>query len=201
MNTKKLVGGKVLNVAGIIGCILILPVLIIMMTMMIQRCFEPHMPPNFMGYTPLAVSSGSMSPVFDVNDMIIVDANSVESVADGDIISYWSGDVLITHRIIATEVSELGELVYVTQGDANNAPDSVRVTTDQIYGLYVGHIPLLGGLSLFLVSQTGIITCVIIMCLLAVCCLCVYFHKKYRALQVKLNAQSSANLSVKKTDC
>ena len=186
MNKKKLAGGKVLNAIGTVGCILILPVLLLLLTMMIQRCFEPNVPPNFMGYTPLAVSSGSMSPTFEVNDMIIVDANDVETVDVGDIISYWSGDALVTHRIIAAEMSEANGTVYVTQGDANNSPDMVRVTVDQIYGKYVMHVPLVGGASLFLASSAGVITCVVVICVVIIACLCVYFSKKYKMLQSQL---------------
>lgn len=63
---KKPLKYRVLDIIGIILCILLLPMVIINMTMAIQSVTQPDVPPNFMGYTPLIVTSGSMTPSFDV---------------------------------------------------------------------------------------------------------------------------------------
>ena len=69
------------------------------------------------------VSSGSMIPVLNVGDILIVkDGNTFNSLKVGDIIVFnrpQGGDRVIVHRII--EISDrLGEKVIVTKGDAND---------------------------------------------------------------------------------
>ncbi len=69
------------------------------------------------------VSSGSMIPVLNVGDILIVkDGNTFNSLKVGDIIVFnrpQGGDRVIVHRII--EISDrIGEKVIVTKGDAND---------------------------------------------------------------------------------
>jgi len=69
------------------------------------------------------VSSGSMIPVLNVGDILIVkDGNTFNNLKVGDIIVFnrpQGGDRVIVHRII--EVSDrFGEKVIVTKGDAND---------------------------------------------------------------------------------
>ncbi|RPJ23477.1 MAG: signal peptidase I, partial [Nitrosopumilales archaeon] len=69
------------------------------------------------------VSSGSMIPVLNVGDILIVkDGNTFNTLKVGDIIVFnrpQGGDRVIVHRII--EISDrFGEKVIVTKGDAND---------------------------------------------------------------------------------
>jgi len=69
------------------------------------------------------VSSGSMIPVLNVGDILIVkDGNTFNSLKVGDIIVFnrpQGGDRVIVHRII--EVTDrFGEKIIVTKGDAND---------------------------------------------------------------------------------
>jgi signal peptidase len=69
------------------------------------------------------VSSGSMIPVLNVGDILIVkDGNTFQSLKEGDIIVFnrpQGGDRVIVHRIL--EISDrFGEKVIVTKGDAND---------------------------------------------------------------------------------
>lgn len=69
------------------------------------------------------VSSGSMIPVLNVGDILIVkDGNTFNSLKVGDVIVFnrpQGGDRVIVHRII--EISDrFGEKVMVTKGDAND---------------------------------------------------------------------------------
>jgi signal peptidase I len=69
------------------------------------------------------VSSGSMIPVLNVGDILIVkDGNTFNNLNVGDVIVFnrpQGGDRVIVHRII--EISDrFGEKVIVTKGDAND---------------------------------------------------------------------------------
>ena len=68
------------------------------------------------------VSSGSMIPVLNIGDILLVkDGNTFESLKVGDIIVFnrpEGGDRVIVHRIIDM-TDRFGEKIIVTKGDAN----------------------------------------------------------------------------------
>lgn len=68
------------------------------------------------------VSSGSMIPVLNIGDILLVkDGNTFDSLKVGDIIVFnrpEGGDRVIVHRIIDM-TDRFGEKIIVTKGDAN----------------------------------------------------------------------------------
>ena len=95
-------------------------------------------PVSVFGFTVLKVETGSMEPALHVGDYIIVKSCDPASLKEGDIISFYSEQediegLLVTHRI--KEV--LNDGTFVTKGDANPITDSVNVSKDRIYGVYV----------------------------------------------------------------
>ncbi len=159
---KKRFGG-ITGIIGIILCILILPFLIVNVTLLISSEINPDVPPSIMGYTPLVVESGSMTPYFSVDDLIIIHNGSESDVYDkGDVICFKSGDSYVTHRIVDTKTNKNGELVYTTQGDANNTPDAQPVNSSQILGSCATSIKGLGGVLMFIQTPAGMICCVIL---------------------------------------
>lgn len=84
---------------------------------------------NFFGYTFFEVISGSMSPAIEKGDLILVDLDTDYEV--GDIISFKSGNALVTHRIV-----EINGDTFVTKGDANNTVDAA-INKDKIAGKVV----------------------------------------------------------------
>ena len=185
-------GNKALNIIGLVLCLLMLPIVIINMSMFIQSLIEPDVPPNFLGYTPVIVSSGSMSPEFEVTDLVIVKApEDAASLEDGTVICYLSDNSLVTHRIIGQETASDGLMVYITQGDANNAPDRTRVDPSQIVGVYQTHIPELGKFALFMQTPTGI-TLFVVMPLLALFALySILDQRRFKALLQEKQAQTA----------
>lgn len=185
-------GNKALNIIGLVLCLLMLPIVIINMSMFIQSLIEPDVPPNFLGYTPVIVSSGSMSPEFEVTDLVIVKApEDATSLEDGTVICYLSDNSLVTHRIVGQETASDGLMVYITQGDANNAPDRTRVDPSQIVGVYQTHIPELGKFALFMQTPTGI-TLFVVMPLLALFALySILDQRRFKALLQEKEAQTA----------
>ena len=185
-------GNKALNIIGLVLCLLMLPIVIINMSMFIQSLIEPDVPPNFLGYTPVIVSSGSMSPEFEVTDLVIVKApEDAASLEDGTVICYLSDNSLVTHRIVGQETASDGLMVYITQGDANNAPDRTRVDPSQIVGVYQTHIPELGKFALFMQTPTGI-TLFVVMPLLALFALySILDQRRFKALLQEKEAQTA----------
>lgn len=102
------------------------------------------------GFFTAVILSGSMEPALQVNDLIVTRAQADYAV--GDVITFRSDASLVTHRIVG-ETAE----GFVTQGDANNAPDAGAVPAAQIMGRVVARIPGLGLLSRWMKTPSGLI--------------------------------------------
>lgn len=96
--------------------------------------------PNF-GITPYGVLSGSMRPIINPGDIVLIDKNAVNDVREGDVIAFElaTGDIC-THRV--NDISETGEIT--TKGDANHDVDAAKITTNQVIGKEIMVIPRLG---------------------------------------------------------
>lgn len=89
------------------------------------------------GYSPLIISSGSMSPELLIGDIIII--KECDNYNVGDIVTYCVEDrFLITHRIISKEGTN-----FVTKGDNNNTSDTEVVKLDNIKGKVIYNSKLL----------------------------------------------------------
>lgn len=104
--------------------------------------------PTFFGYTTAIVTSGSMAPALEVDDLILIHAQ--DSYQQGDIITYQSDGGLVTHRVV-----EIGADGFVTRGDANNAADSRPVAPEEVVGKVTGRVPGAGAWVRWLRSPLG----------------------------------------------
>lgn len=86
--------------------------------------------PVLFGWSPMAISSGSMQPHIDIGDVVVVDPYDGRDLDPGIIVTYHEAGRLVTHRIV--EVTDDG---YVTKGDANRQPDSTTLVSDNIVGI------------------------------------------------------------------
>ncbi len=161
--TKKRPGGVLVNVIGVILCLIFIPIIVVNVVLIVKTYTDADHIPSVAGISPVICLSGSMEPTFSTGDMIFI--RRVEDPAAlqvGDVICYLTGEkIAVTHKII--QVTELdGQVRYITQGDANNTPDQLAVTPDQIEGVYTGvHIPKLGSLAMFMQTTTGMIVFII----------------------------------------
>ncbi|MCD6528572.1 signal peptidase I [bacterium] len=92
----------------------------------------------------MTVLSGSMEPAIKMGSIVVV--KPVNNYKIGDIITfgpYNKRKPPTTHRIYDIEVVE-GKPVYITKGDANNAPDTREVLKRDIIGKVLFDVPYLG---------------------------------------------------------
>lgn len=108
--------------------------------------------PNFMGYDVYNVVSGSMEPTIPVGSIIYVKEIDPAEIETGDIIAFHSGDSVIMHRVTENKVVEGS---FVTKGDANNGEDMNDVPYEDLIGIVVRHIPILGQLLILFGSTFG----------------------------------------------
>lgn len=92
---------------------------------------------DIFGRSILRVVTGSMEPSLRVGDFIIIKKADPETLAEGDIISFYSEQsdiygMLVTHRIVGRD--EDGR--FITRGDANPIDDRVHVSPDRIVGKF-----------------------------------------------------------------
>jgi signal peptidase len=95
-------------------------------------------------YKVLVVQSGSMEPKIKTGSMVVV--KPAQDFKIGDVITfgpYSKTKAPTTHRIYDMKVVG-GEAVYITKGDANNAPDTREIKKADIVGKVLFSVPYLG---------------------------------------------------------
>lgn len=158
---KRSVKSRVINAIGAVVCALLIPVMIVLGTLLIKSTFNPDVPPDFMGYTPLVVGTGSMSPEIESDDLVIVHApEDPAALEEGTIVAYMNWGTVIVHRIVDVQKTE-DSVLYIMQGDANNVTDSAGVTPAQILGEYHSKIEGIGDFVLFMQTPLGILLFVV----------------------------------------
>ena len=121
-------------------------------------------PPLYQAYV---IISQSMEPTIHVQDAIVT--KRMDDYKIGDVCTYLSKNpnffgIMITHRIIGTDIDKQGNKVYVFKGDNNYSADTMNVEKDQIYGKVVMRIPKIGYVQYFLSSASGWIIAIVIPC-------------------------------------
>lgn len=102
------------------------------------------------GYGQAVVISGSMSPAFEVGDLLIY--QSAKEYKIGDMVAFRDEENdLVTHRIV-----EMNEDYLITKGDANPVTDEPIEYSD-IYGKVIFIIPEVGNFIAFLQNPISIV--------------------------------------------
>lgn len=130
--------------AGVLALVLSLGVLVIGL-------------PAAVGGMPLTVLSGSMEPTYSPGDLVVVRPTPADEVQIGDVLTYQlrSDDpTRVTHRVISRSSDTNGETTFITQGDANDAPDEKPVRDVQVVGTVWYQVPMLGWVNQAVSGQT-----------------------------------------------
>ena len=117
--------------------------------------------PRAFGYQPYMVVSASMQQSFPVGSLIFVRDAVPEEIEVGDPITFTSGTLTITHRVMEKHDDEK---YFVTKGDSNNVGEITPF--DSLKGKALDFcIPGLGYFSAwFITAQGRVISAVIILC-------------------------------------
>ena len=100
---------------------------------------------GYFHYWAIAVASGSMSPVINKGDVVIIEKidKDYSKIKKGDVIAYRYSNVAIVHRVINI-VKTNDKYYFYTKGDANKNEDDIIIEEDMIIGLINTKIPLIG---------------------------------------------------------
>ena len=96
-------------------------------------------------YKIINVTSGSMSPIFEEKDLIVVFKTTPDKVKVGDIVTFSVGNNLDTHRVVEIRGNE-----FITKGDANEFADEWDTIKIVPAAKYIFRIQKLGYLMSFL---------------------------------------------------
>ena len=153
----------VLNVIGIILCVILIPILFINCFLIVKGIVNKNEVPSIGGNAPLIVLTGSMEPTIKAGDLIVTKKIDAKDVKVGDVISFFdpagNGSTILTHRVIDIEIDETsGELFFRTQGDDNDIADMTPVPAENLVGRWEGtRFWGLGYVVLFTQSTVGLI--------------------------------------------
>lgn len=109
---------------------------------------------RLVGLQVFNVISGSMEPTYSVGDLLYVKTVDPDSVKVGDPITFVLNEDLVvaTHRVVKVD-SEAR--LFTTKGDANEHEDASPVHFNNLVGVPVFAIPLLGYVSAYIQSPPG----------------------------------------------
>lgn len=107
--------------------------------------------PTLLGWKPVVVTSGSMSPRIRPGDVVVAQPVAADRLGPGTVIVFRApgGTGLVTHRIV--EVAADGS--YITRGDANPDHDSTPLRPDGVVGVGRLLVPRVGMPALWIRLQ------------------------------------------------
>lgn len=141
---KKLLENKTFQIIYTIIKIFVVAMLSIYLLFVIVQRFTNNS--SILGYRVFTIATGSMEPVYNINDVILVKDTDPSTLKKGDDIAYLGNrdavkGLIVTHRIIRIETFSDGKVHYTLKG-VNNKYEDPSITEDQILGKVVGKLPV-----------------------------------------------------------
>ncbi len=103
-------------------------------------------------FHPSLVASGSMRPVMEAGDVVIIAKVPADVIKEGDIIQFRKEEkITVMHRVIEIQETE-GAKFFITKGDDNAEPDKDPVIPQNVVGKHVLTIPKIGWASIVVKS-------------------------------------------------
>lgn len=151
---------------------------------------------SIFGFRIYHILTGSMEPTIPTGSKVLVREVDPYKLEVGDVITFESKDESIygyanTHRIVAIEEDDGGQLCFTTRGDANSSADRVRVYPADIKGKVV--FGMNGAVNMFfsfLQTKLGFVTVVVLPLMLVIWLFMKDFRKEVNELAER-NARES----------
>lgn len=132
------------TISKITYTIMTMAIILMMMFAIVQRTTDSR--GSICGIKIFTVVTGSMIPVYNIGDIIIVKDTKIEEIKVDDDIVYKGEkgsykDKEITHRVRVIEKQEDGNYKIITKGVANSVHDP-EINQTQVLGKVIGKIPI-----------------------------------------------------------
>jgi signal peptidase I len=95
-------------------------------------------PSVVLGWTPVAITSGSMTPLIRPGDVVVLDPDA--EIGPGSVVTVERGPGRVTHRV----VSQRADGTWLTRGDANASADRETVRSEDVVGVGRLVVPVIG---------------------------------------------------------
>lgn len=137
---------KLLKILNIVSTGIVILIVLVALFLVGSRLF---------GFSLYTVVSGSMSPAYNVGDLLFVKHAEFSDIKVDDPITYVVDEKLavVTHRVIAVDNEKM---LFRTKGDANLIPDSSPVKYENVIGVPQFSIPGFGYVSDFIQHPPGL---------------------------------------------
>lgn len=141
---KKLLENKTFQIIYTIIKVFVVAMLSIYLLFVIVQRFTNNS--SILGYRVFTIATGSMEPVYNIDDVILVKDIDSSTLKKGDDIAYLGNrdavkGLIVTHRIIRIETFNDRKVHYTLKG-VNNKYEDPSITADQILGKVVGKLPV-----------------------------------------------------------
>lgn len=147
---------KLLKFSGNIIFLLSILLIITLLFSLLQTNKNSEKLPSLFGFNVLTVLSGSMEPLLERGDLVIIKPVNFDKLEKSEIVTYRNNaNTLVTHRIVEI-LREDGKVLLQTKGDANNIVDEELVTSEQLVGSMKFSIPKAGLLLSFIKTPMGL---------------------------------------------
>lgn len=166
---------------SIVIYLITIPIIVFNMTLIIDAYLNPGKTPSFFGYKNFTIVSRSMEDTINVNDVIIVKEVPQDEIQKDDIIAFYQGGEVITHRIINV-IEKDGVIRYETKGDNNVHADDNLVSYGQIEGKYQFKI---SGFGIILRILKNPVTIIVLVIILILNCIYGYNYRRKKEMRSK----------------
>lgn len=148
---------------------------------------------SILGYRYYIVLTESMSPKYNVGDVVFVHIENSDNINVGDVITFnpsSDSDAYLTHRVTEKLTDYLGTEItcFKTKGDANDSEDSFLIDETRVIGKVTAAIPKIGYIIRFVRLKWYYIVVIAIMVI-------VFFKlmKVYIAMDIDGSEKQSGN--------
>lgn len=118
------------------------------------------------GVSFVRLATGSMSPTFPADSILLVRSVPAGQVEAGDVVTVSrDGTVPITHRVVSVEPTTAGGAELVLRGDANTVDDPEPYQVARV-GLVLGGVPFGGSVLAAVQSPLGLGLATVVVALL-----------------------------------
>ena len=166
---------------SIVVYLITIPIIVFNMTLIIDAYLNPGKTPSFFGYKNFTIVSRRMEDTINVNDVIIVKEVPQDEIKKDDIIAFYQGGEVITHRIINV-IEKDGVIRYETKGDNNVHADDNLVSYGQIEGKYQFKI---SGFGIILRILKNPVTIIVLVIILILNCIYGYNYRRKKEMRSK----------------
>lgn len=156
---KKILNNKIVSaVFSVIEWIICIILVILILLTGFQRFSNQG---NFFGYRIYTVASGSMIPIYNIGDTLLIEEMDASKIKVGDAVTYMGDEagvdgMIITHQVIDVQKDENGRYLFQTKGIANNVVDPI-ISEEQVLGKVVHKFFFLSFLGRITTNMTSML--------------------------------------------